>query len=350
MFGSEFKTKNVFQTAKSEDVKPAKNIFATKTEEPPKPDPFTKGNIFSRSKNEDAASGNPFAINRKLEKPPVSSLFTTKKEKPKSEIEDIPSLPNEQDLYNLIRSQAVTEQDKYEILEARDKIFRSKGLHFSQGIVLKGTCPDFCPEKERYSRLVKNQLRVYEKSNDEMDPRSVIKEYSRSSADQDIPLPHELRPISVLNKTMDHLLCNVIDRVDHVGTVSMDTWYQCVLQGVSPQSIFSQYQNRECSDNMGDWFEFIWSTTRAIRKDLTQQQITNVDAVRLVEKCARFHIMCAARLVEEDSHNFDKKLNDENMTKCLQTLKHMYEDLAHEQVRKLLTLMYRLQKRLSNQY
>ena len=47
----------------------------------------------------------------------------------------------------------------------------------------------------------------------------------------------------------------------------------------------------------------------------------------LVEKCARFHIYCAARLVEEDAMTFDTKINNENLTKCLQTLKEMYADL-----------------------
>ena len=47
-----------------------------------------------------------------------------------------------------------------------------------------------------------------------------------------------------------------------------------------------------------------------------------------VEKCARFHIVCSERLIEVDSHDFDKKLNDENLTKCIQTLKHMYYDLS----------------------
>ena len=78
-------------------------------------------------------------------------------------------------------------------------------------------------------------------------------------------------------------------------------------------------------DNTGDWFEFVWSTTRAIRKDITQQDLNRDPlAVDLIEKCARFHIMCSERLIEEESHNFDKKLNDENLTKCVQTLKHMY--------------------------
>ena len=82
----------------------------------------------------------------------------------------------------------------------------------------------------------------------------------------------------------------------------------------------------------GEWFEFVWSTTRGLRKDITQQQLANPTAVAIVEKCARFHIVCAERLVEEDSHNFASKLNDENLTKCLQTLKHMYEDLGLEGV------------------
>ena len=82
----------------------------------------------------------------------------------------------------------------------------------------------------------------------------------------------------------------------------------------------------------GEWFEFVWSTTRGLRKDITQQQLANPTAVAIVEKCARFHIVCAERLIEEDSHNFARKLNDENLTKCLQTLKHMYEDLGLEGV------------------
>ena len=82
----------------------------------------------------------------------------------------------------------------------------------------------------------------------------------------------------------------------------------------------------------GEWFEFVWSTTRGLRKDITQQQLANPTAVAIVEKCARLHIVCAERLVEEDSHNFAGKLNDENLTKCLQTLKHMYEDLGLEGV------------------
>lgn len=63
----------------------------------------------------------------------------------------------------------------------------------------------------------------------------MIKEYSRSSADQQEPLPHELRPISVLKFTMDYLLCNVMD-------IPLDTV------------------------TLADWYDFIWNRTRSIRK------------------------------------------------------------------------------------
>ena len=61
---------------------------------------------------------------------------------------------------------------------------------------------------------------------------------------------------------------------------------------------------------------------------VNQSLLIKLNITLQVEKCARFHIVCSERLVEVDSHDFDKKLNDENLTKCIQTLKHMYYDLS----------------------
>ena len=130
---------------------------------------------------------------------------------------------------------------------------------------------------------------------------------------------------------------------------TMEKWYEDVENFVSPPEFESEEET--LTENTGEWFEFIWSTTRAIRKDITQQDLNRDPiAVDLIEKCARFHIMCSERLIEEEryllflilfcdlhypilfifSHNFDKKLNDENLTKCIQTLKHMYYDISIE--------------------
>uniref|UniRef100_A0A915CX22 SAC3/GANP/THP3 conserved domain-containing protein n=1 Tax=Ditylenchus dipsaci TaxID=166011 RepID=A0A915CX22_9BILA len=36
------------------------------------------------------------------------------------------------------------------------------------------------------------------------------------------------------------------------------------------------------------WYDFLWSRTRSIRKDITQQMLNDKVAVDLVEKCASF--------------------------------------------------------------
>lgn len=66
-----------------------------------------------------------------------------------------------------------------------------------------------------------------------LDHAAAIKEYSRSSADQEEPLPHELRPVPVLCMTMDYLVTYIMD------------------QG---------------KDNYRDWYDFVWNRTRGIRK------------------------------------------------------------------------------------
>ncbi len=200
-------------------------------------------------------------------------------------------------LLALLRSPAHSDEERFDVLEARDKLMRRAKKGPEHQLLLVGTCPDMCPEKERYSRMDKRLLRSFETSH-----ASMVKEYSRPSADQDAPLPHELRPAPVLQRTMSHLLGNVVDKIEEEGGV-----------------------------NVGEWFEFVWSSTRSLRKDITQQQMTDLAAVGVVERCARFHIMCAGRLVEEQRHDFDPKLNDENLAKCLQTLTHMYEDLKYSE-------------------
>lgn len=78
---------------------------------------------------------------------------------------------------------------------------------------------------------------------------------------------------------------------------------------------------------MAEWYNFLWDRTRSIRKDITQQELCCEGSVELLEQCARFHIHCSAHLVAEDPSVFDQKINTENLTKCLQTLKYMYHDL-----------------------
>ncbi|VDP29182.1 unnamed protein product [Schistosoma margrebowiei] len=173
---------------------------------------------------------------------------------------------------------------------------------------IKGTCEDMCPELERYCRAAHQRVSIFEclpttmsvnSSSWEMDHTRAVKDYQRSSADQPVPLPRELRPTCVLQRTMAYLLASIADRPE------IDT----------SRSLWKP------------WYEFMWTRTRAIRKDIRQQNLCCPIVIGVIERIARFHIFCAARLVDQPVDTFDPRINSENLTQCLQTLKEMYSDL-----------------------
>ena len=192
--------------------------------------------------------------------------------------------------------------DKMAVLEARDRLMRLKRMRqtdLATAVAVVGTCPDMCPELERYFRQETNQMSLFEMdaNTGRPDEHRMVKEYRRSGADQEEPLAHELRPTPVLNRTMDYLCANIMDALDI---------------------------NTSC----GEWYDFVWSRTRSIRKDITQQHLCDQQVVALTEKCARFHIHCSATLCEQNVKDFDPKINEENLSNCLQSLKDLYYDLS----------------------
>lgn len=228
----------------------------------------------------------------KVEKPDVESQIA--KLLPTTSIEE---------LQNIIHQVALTAEEKHKVLEARDRLMRLKRVKpasLATAKVTSGTCRDMCPEKERLMRESQRQVASYEQLDGNeyrINHATAVKQYSRSSADQEEPMPHELRPVKSLKMTMSYLLHEIMDLCEQEGT------------------------------NLAEWYHFLWDRTRGIRKDITQQELCCVNSVELVEQCARFHIVCSERLCAEDASVFDKKINSENLTKCLQTLKYMYEDL-----------------------
>ncbi|KAB0793365.1 hypothetical protein PPYR_12985 [Photinus pyralis] len=236
-----------------------------------------------------------------VDSPPRPSSAATKKTK---RIEKPTSkngwTPEQLELLSTIKQVTHTIEDKYKVLEARDKLMRLRLKKLTNmDKATKGTCPDMCPEKERLQREIQHQVALYEQDavGKCMNPYLAIKQYSRSSADQEAPLPHELRPVATLELSMGYLTHNIMNL--------------CDVEDV----------------NLAEWYHFLWDRTRSIRKDITQQELCCHGSVALLEQCARFHIHCSARLVAEDPSVFDQKINTENLTKCLQTLKYMYHDL-----------------------
>ncbi|XP_069948274.1 germinal-center associated nuclear protein [Cherax quadricarinatus] len=236
-----------------------------------------------------------------VKKPSTSRKKQSRPVSPARENKDTAISFEGKDLKTILESQATNNCDRYTILKARDKLLRNERTRTSdlkKATYLAATCPDMCPELERYMRDVQNDLSFYEMTTGVLDHRLVTKKFSRSSADKDVPLPHELRPGPVLLRTMDFLVCNIINQADTEET-EVDIWYN-----------------------------YLWNRTRAIRNDLMQQQLTDSNAVVIMERCTRFHIYAAARLCQEPPDLFDAKMNTEHLTKSLQTLKELYLDLG----------------------
>ncbi|BES96115.1 SAC3/GANP/Nin1/mts3/eIF-3 p25 family [Nesidiocoris tenuis] len=223
----------------------------------------------------------------------------------KEKIEDDPPIKITSNLTNKI---AKTAEEKLYILEERDKLIRASlevGKLTSGKPSVHGVCPDMCPEKERILRDVRGIVSSYEAfpGSNQMDHAHAVKEYARSSADQDEPLPHELRPIPVLRMTMDYLIVHVMCDLDKDST------------GRTLESV--------C-------YDFCWGRLRAIRKDIIQQQLCDLNTVTILEECARFHICCFDRMWGTPKSVFDDKINLETLMNCLKSLMYMYEDLRKQ--------------------
>jgi hypothetical protein len=120
---------------------------------------------------------------------------------------------------SIFRKCARTVKEKFDVLDLRDKVLKLIRYEINQtssqqSIILIGTCQDMCPEKERYSREHLNLMSGYEILNGQIEHGLMVKEYSRSSADQDLPLPNELRPVNVMFETMLYIVDEVIAKIE----------------------------------------------------------------------------------------------------------------------------------------
>lgn len=65
-------------------------------------------------------------------------------------------------LVTIVSEVGKTAEDKYRILDARDKLIRlflgTKQLNIDDSKIIIGTCPDMCPEKERLQRETQHQV------------------------------------------------------------------------------------------------------------------------------------------------------------------------------------------------
>ncbi|KAI8617340.1 SAC3/GANP/Nin1/mts3/eIF-3 p25 family-domain-containing protein [Chytriomyces sp. MP71] len=155
-----------------------------------------------------------------------------------------------------------------------------------------GECEDMCPEFERHEREFQNTLHPYEKLDgvDGVDHKRAVKRYRRSASDGFAVLPCDIRPPRVLIKTLDYLFHEIIP-----------------------------------TKGLEDSHDFVRDRTRGIRNDFTLQNYREYEAVECHERIARYHIICASKLM--DTENFSLQQEQEQMRKTLQSLREYYIDM-----------------------
>ncbi|KAH9298794.1 hypothetical protein KI387_030476, partial [Taxus chinensis] len=160
---------------------------------------------------------------------------------------------------------------------------------------LTGTCPDMCPAKERTQREQLRDLAVFERLNGNPHKTSVnlaVKKFCRTISISDIQTS-DIRPLPVLWATMKYLL-ELVDISEQAFTVV---------------------------------HAFVFDRTRAIRQELSMQNITSHQVIVMHEQMVRFHILSQHKLHQL---NIDKDtsmlhLNFEQLSKCLRSLLDLYD-------------------------
>ncbi|XP_078443014.1 SAC3/GANP/Nin1/mts3/eIF-3 p25 family isoform X2 [Wolffia australiana] len=158
-----------------------------------------------------------------------------------------------------------------------------------------GTCLDMCPAKEREQREKFRDLAVFERLHgnpQRTTSKLAVKKFCRtmSAASEQ---PSSIRPLPVLQESLRYLL-DIVESSDQPFHVIHD---------------------------------FVLDRTRAIRQDLSIQNIVHHDVVVMYEEMVRFHIISEKRLRKECS-KVDLPsllhLNMEQMMKSLTSLYNLY--------------------------
>lgn len=140
------------------------------------------------------------------------------------------------------------------------------------------------------------------------DQKRVVKEFRRSAAGRDMQQPNEIRPYSVLMKTVDYLLRNVVKETRVPWNVV---------------------------------YEFVTDRLRSVRQDMIIQQLPCEECIAILEPIVRFHAYAAYRLFEKPIDIFDPVLNGTHLNECLKRLLVIYDtDKTRSDSRNEMEAMY----------
>ncbi|PVU85828.1 hypothetical protein BB559_006805 [Furculomyces boomerangus] len=156
-----------------------------------------------------------------------------------------------------------------------------------------GTCTKMCPDFEAEEREYQKGLDKYEMipGTENVDKEKAVKTFHRSAAGNEQSLPDDIRTPETLKRTMDYLINTIL---------------------ASDQSMIECHQ-------------FIRDRTRSIRQDFSVQNIRDINAIKVFERIARYHIISTHMLSEEKF--FSEPQEMEQLKKTLQSLLEFYDEI-----------------------
>ncbi|KAK2162007.1 hypothetical protein LSH36_106g00048 [Paralvinella palmiformis] len=199
-----------------------------------------------------------------------------------------------------------------------------------------GLCQTMCPEREIKLRESEKLLHWLElkggrKSREHRaDRRLVIKEYLRPAAGKYGPKPAELRPGPVLLKTTSHLIkkkfsarhFESFEVLKVAASICFTKDYVYIVHKPNSVVPLSEHQWHEV-------YGFVFDRLRAVRQDMTIQQIQDSCGVRILEHATRIMIFANYRLCQEPLTNFDPNINATHIQESLKKLLNLYEDASN---------------------
>ena len=127
-----------------------------------------------------------------------------------------------------------------------------------------------------------------------------VKKFERSAAGKDYK-PNEIRPLPVLQRTMEHIINYVI--AERTGTSS--------------------------STSEINMYHYVRERVRTIKTDITVQSLVSRGVVEILEQAVMFYVWSAARF--DGEKDFDEKQNMEQLTDNLTTVLQQFDELPPEE-------------------
>ncbi|KAK4046688.1 actin cytoskeleton and mitosis protein [Microbotryomycetes sp. JL201] len=167
----------------------------------------------------------------------------------------------------------------------------TKPMRLDEATNFVGKCTEMCPEWEREEREYQNNVDPLERypGTTRIDPVRAVKAFHRPAAGNEQPLPEDVRPPAVLKTTLDYLFHQVLPK--HPMHVT---------------------------------HPFLRDRTRAVRQDLTMQNVRDASAIECNERIARYHVLSIGTMREQLSFSESQEL--EQLRKVLKSLNEFYDD------------------------